>query len=129
MPFVQIILQHGKSQEMCSHISNAVHEGLVKHFVIPETDRFHIVQEVAGHHCYFPANYLDVPHSDDIVFISITAKRGRTAKMKKNLYKAITTAIEEGTDIPSNDIIIIVTENSEEDWSFGCGEAQLLKNR
>ncbi len=129
MPFVQIILQDGKSQEAHSHISDAVHEGLVKHFDIPETDRFHIVQEVAGHHCYYPTNYLDIPHSDDIVFISITAKGGRTAEMKKQLYASIATTIEKRTDISSNDIVIVLTENSKEDWSFGRGQAQLIRNR
>jgi len=129
MPFVQIILQDGKSQEAHSHISDAVHEGLVKHFDIPETDRFHIVQVVAGHHCCYPANYLDIPHSDDIVFISITAKGGRTAEMKKQLYGAIATTIEKRTDISSNDVVIVLTENSEEDWSFGRGKAQLIGNR
>jgi len=46
--------------------------------------------------------------------------------MKKMLYKTIAQNISVSTKHNIGDIIITLIENTEENWSFGNGEAQLL---
>ena len=75
----------------------------------------------------FPAFYLDIPHTENIVYIHITAKEGRTVKMKKRLYAKIASLISGKTTISSEDIFIVLSENKEENWSFGRGIAQLVE--
>ena len=126
MPFVQITLLKGKSPKTISDIANSVHNALVEEFKIPELDKFQIIQEVETNNLIYPPIYLDVPHSEDIVYIHITAKEGRTVEMKRKLYKNIARSISEKTNISIDDVFIVLSENKEENWSFGRGLAQLI---
>ena len=127
MPFVRITLREGQSQKTISAIAESVHNALVEVFKIPEADRFQVVHEVKANQHIYPPNYLDVPHTEDILFIHITAKEGRTVEMKKNLYAKIASQISQITRISPDDVFIVLSENKEEDWSFGRGRAQLVE--
>ena len=127
MPFVQITLLRGKPPEYVSDIVDSVHQALVEEFKIPELDKFQVVREVEPHQLIFPNSYLGVPHTDKIVYIHITAKEGRTADMKSRLYAKIAAFINERTGLSVDDIIIVLSENKTENWSFGQGLAQLIE--
>ena len=127
MPFVQITLLEGKSPKTISEIVDSVHQALVEEFKIPELDKFQAVREVKENNLIYPPSYLDIPHSENIVYIHITAKEGRTVEMKKLLYSKIALLISERTDISGDNVFIVLAENKEENWSFGRGEAQLVK--
>jgi 4-oxalocrotonate tautomerase len=47
--------------------------------------------------------------------------------MKKSLYSKIAGLISEKEAISKDDIFIVLSENSVENWSFGRGQAQLIK--
>ena len=125
MPFVQITLARGRTQQVRNAITQAVHLSLVEEFHIPELDKFQIVRELDTDYLIFPSSYLDVPHTDKIIFIQITAKEGRTVEMKKRLYQKIAERVSGAADIASDDVFIVLTENKAENWSFGRGQAQL----
>ena len=127
MPFVQISILRGKSPESILNISNSIHQALVEEFGIPELDKFQVVKEVNEGCLIYPPEYLGIPHSKDIIYIHITAKIGRTVEMKKKLYAKIATAISDKENISQDDIFIVLSENSEENWSFGQGKAQLVE--
>lgn len=125
MPFVQISLARGRTQQVRTAITQAVHSSLVEEFQIPELDKFQLVHELDTDHLIFPSSYLEVPHTDKIIFIHITAKEGRTVEMKKRLYQKIAERVSGAADIASDDVFIVLTENKAENWSFGRGQAQL----
>lgn len=127
MPFVQIHLMKGRTPERLQNISNAVHQALVEEFNIPELDKFQVINELEEGKLIFPPEYLGIPHTKDMIYIHITAKQGRTAEMKKRLYAKIAYKISENESISKDDIFIVLTENSEENWSFGRGQAQLIE--
>jgi phenylpyruvate tautomerase PptA (4-oxalocrotonate tautomerase family) len=127
MPFVQITLLEGKSKKTVSDISDSVHRALIDEFNIPEKDKFQTIREVKPGNLIFPSDYLKIPHTDDIVFIHITAKEGRTIEMKKKLYSKIASLISDRASINTDDVFIVLSENKEENWSFGRGVAQLAK--
>jgi len=127
MPFVQIHLIKGKSSESLAAISNAIHQALVEEFHIPELDKFQVINELEEGKLIFPPEYLGIPHTRNMIYIHITAKQGRTVEMKKKLYAKIAQLINEKTQISQDDIFIVLTENSEENWSFGRGKAQLIE--
>lgn len=127
MPYVQISLLQGRTKESKKNICDAIHQALVEEFKIPELDRFQVINEVAEGNLIFPPEYLGIPHSEDIIYIHITAKMGRTAGMKKALYQKIASYICLREEISNDDIFIVLTENSEENWSFGRGKAQLIE--
>lgn len=127
MPYVQISLVKGRSKDSIRNISNSIHQALVEEFNIPELDKFQIVNELEESNLIFPLEYLGIPHTKNIIYIHITAKSGRTIKMKKNLYEKIASYITDKEDISKNDIFIVLSENNEENWSFGRGKAQLIE--
>lgn len=127
MPFVQIHLMKGRTAERLQNISNAVHQALIAEFNIPELDKFQVINELEEGKLIFPPEYLGIPHTKDMIYIHITAKQGRTAEMKKRLYAKIAQTISERDSISKDDIFIVLTENSEENWSFGRGQAQLIE--
>jgi phenylpyruvate tautomerase PptA (4-oxalocrotonate tautomerase family) len=124
MPFVRISLHKDLELEVKKNISTTIHEALIKEFNIPENDYFHIIEELEKHQIKFPDTYLNISHSENIVFIQIVAGIGRTQEQKHNLYSEIARGITDKTDIRLEDIIIILIENNVDNWSFGLGEIQ-----
>lgn len=125
MPFVRISLRKELSIDTKTIISKSVHESLMEDFNIPADDYFHVIEELDKHQLFYPQSYLGVSHTDNIVFIHITAGTGRTVEQKRRLYSNIANRISTSTQISINDIIIVLVENnSKENWSFGCGEIQ-----
>ena len=127
MPYVQISLVKGRSRERIKNICDSVHQALIDEFKIPELDKFQIVNELEENNLIFPPEYLGIPHTKNIIYIHITAKSGRTLQMKKKLYSKIAAYICEKDYISKDDIFIVLSENSEDNWSFGRGDAQLVK--
>lgn len=128
MPFVSISLKTGKTQAFKTGVSQAVHHALMDAFNVPEDDLFQVISEYDAQNIIYPEQYLGIRHSSDIIYIRITAKRGRSVDMKKSLYRKIADNIEADTGHKQNDVFITITENAEENWSFGNGEAQLVED-
>lgn len=125
MPFVQISLLKGKPSNTLKAIGESIHTALIEEFGIPVLDKFQVIQEVESDQLIFPPSYLEIPHTENIIYIQITAKEGRTVEMKQGLYKKIALLINEQTGISIDDVFIVLTENKAENWSFGRGQAQL----
>ena len=129
MPFVRISLPKKLSLETKNTISESIHQSLIAEFNIPEADYFHVIEELEPHQIKYPESYLDISHSDEIIYVQITAGQGRTLEQKKKLYHQIATRISASTEILSNNIIIVLLENNgQENWSFGNGEIQEQKH-
>jgi hypothetical protein len=62
-----------------------------------------------------------------MIYIHIVCGTGRALKNKIALYKSIAEKIVAGTGITSDDVFIVLSETSWENWSFGRGEAQKVK--
>jgi phenylpyruvate tautomerase PptA (4-oxalocrotonate tautomerase family) len=54
-------------------------------------------------------------------------KEGRTTQKKQALYARIVDLLEQNAGIRPQDVMIILTENTQENWSFGNGIAQLAR--
>lgn len=127
MPFVQIYLGKHLSKQNKKDISLAVHQSLVDIFSIPITDYFQVIHAMEPGDILYPESYFEVPHTENLLFIRITARAGRTPDMKQALYEKIATRIAVATPVSADDVIIIFVENDLADWSFGRGVAQMVK--
>lgn len=129
MPFVRISLPKKLSLETKNNISEAIHQSLIEEFHIPKDDYFHIIEELEPHQIKYPTSYLGISHSEEIIYVQITAGQGRTLEQKKNLYQKIATKISTSTAILINNVIIVLLENNGlENWSFGNGAIQEPKH-
>jgi phenylpyruvate tautomerase PptA (4-oxalocrotonate tautomerase family) len=129
MPFVRISLPKKLSLETKNNISEAVHQSLIEEFNIPADDYFHVIEELETYQIKYPKSYLGISHSEEIVYVQITAGQGRTLEQKRKLYQQIATKISTSTTITINNVIIVLLENNGlENWSFGNGEIQEPKH-
>ncbi|MDQ0782945.1 tautomerase family protein [Chryseobacterium sp. W4I1] len=128
MPLVRITLSEKYNQETQDLISKSIHQALIKEFNVPEDDYFHIIESVKPGQLRYPETYLGVKHTEAILFVHITASIGRSVEQKKNLYKSIALNIEKSTQINPQEIIVVLTENVKENWSFGNGELQTFNH-
>lgn len=126
MPIVQISLCRGKSPAYRAALRDGIHRALCTTFDVPEADRFALVSEYAPEDFAYDPDYLGVARSQDLVMVQITVSRTRGVTQKKALYAAIAHNLAEAPGLRPEDVLVVLTENAREDWSFGQGIAQYV---
>ena len=124
MPLVRVSLPQQLGAKQVQHISDSIHESMVKTFNVPADDRFQVVTRHAPNELVCAPAYLDVQHTASIVFIQITCNEGRSVEMKKALFAELASSIARGGAILPSDVIVSLVEVKKENWSFGNGLAQ-----
>jgi len=124
MPLVRVALRAGKSAKYRQAIGEGVHRAMVETINVPPLDRFQIITEHDRDSLIYDPAYLDIPRTDDVVFIQITLNAGRSLEQKRKLYAGIARLLQENPGIRPQDVLISLIEVARENWSFGMGEAQ-----
>lgn len=70
---------------------------------------------------------LGFSRSNKLVIIQIF-QQGRD-QQQTAVYRALKESLSSECDVSGEDLIVTCVENTQEDWSFGMGEAQFLTNR
>ena len=127
MPFVRIDALRADEQRL-EAMGRAVHEALIDAIGIPQDDLFHVLTSHGGTRSMLHYdNYLGLQRSDDIVFVSITMRSGRTDDQKRALYRRIAELAEEYAGIEPRNVLVVLHENRPIDWSLGEGVAQYVQ--
>jgi 4-oxalocrotonate tautomerase len=124
MPLVRIDLPASTSPQDIKAVSASVHQAMVDTFNVPLADRFQTITRRAADELICTTEFLEVKHSDKVVFVQITCSPGRSLDVKKALYQKIVALIAAATQFQPSDIVINVVETARENWSFGKGIAQ-----
>lgn len=127
MPLVRIDLLRGRSAAERRVIGDAVHDAMTETIDVPRDDVFQVITEHDRTGLRYDAQYLGVDRDDGIAFISITLRRGRTLEQKQALYRRLCELLAERAEMESRNVFVALTENELADWSFGAGEAQLVR--
>jgi phenylpyruvate tautomerase PptA (4-oxalocrotonate tautomerase family) len=53
--------------------------------------------------------------------------QGRSREQKQALYAELAATLEQRVGLRPSDLVVSVSENTREDWSFGYGRAQFLE--
>lgn len=102
-----------------------MHDALVDTIGFPPNDLFQVLTSHDGTRGLFRYDdYLGIHRDDDLVFVAITMRAGRTAEQKKALYRAIAKLAMQYAGTEPRNIFVTITENQPIDWSFGDGVAQ-----
>jgi len=137
MPLVRISCFEGRyTADTKRVISDSVYLALRETIAIPEGDQFVVFSEQIGKHysefnndqMIVDQHFQGMNRTDRFVIIHITLSRGRTVEQKQALYARIAERLHESAKIPPDDVMIVLTENNFEDWSFGKGQAQYVLN-
>ncbi|OEV12662.1 tautomerase family protein [Streptomyces nanshensis] len=126
MPLVRIDAMHCDTQRLKA-LGRAVHEALGETMGFPDDDHFQILNAHDGQRGLLRhGTYLGVQRDDGIVYVAITLRTGRPDTQKQALYRRIAELAEEYADVEPRNMFVVLTENTNADWSLGNGEAQYL---
>lgn len=126
MPLVRIDVV-GCDAPRLQALSRAVQEALGDAMGFPEDDHFQILTGHDGERSIVRhGNYLGVQRDDGIVYVSITLRAGRPDEQKQALYRRIAELAEKYAGTEPRNVFVVLTENTNADWSLGNGEAQYL---
>ena len=127
MPLVHISLIRGKSPAHIRAVADGVHLALAEAFDVPADDRFQLVTQHAPGELIYDPDYLGVHRTDDIVVINIVASSGRDTVKKQALFRAIAHNLAQDPGLRPEDVMVVLSPNARDDWSFGLGLASYVR--
>ncbi len=125
MPLLYIDLIEGRTPSEVRALLDAVHEAVVQAFAVPPRDRYQVVNTHPAHEIVAWDTGLGITRSAQQVIVRVVSRR-RTRAMKEKFYELLALGLAERCGIDPSDLIVSITENGDEDWSFGHGRAQFL---
>jgi phenylpyruvate tautomerase PptA (4-oxalocrotonate tautomerase family) len=125
MPLLRFDLIEGRTDDEMKTLLDAAHRAMLEAFKVPERDRYQIVHEHKPSRMIIEDTGLGIPRTDKVVFLQVTS-RPRKKKQKEAFYRLLCEELERSCGIAPSDVVVSIVENSDEDWSFGLGQAQFL---
>jgi phenylpyruvate tautomerase PptA (4-oxalocrotonate tautomerase family) len=127
MPLVRIDYRKGKQSGFGKQVGEVIYQTMVEIIGVPEKDIFQVISEHDSNSLIYSPDYLDIPRTDDVIFIQITLSRGRSIELKKAFYKAVAENLNNSLGVRTEDVFINLVEVERENWSFGNGIAQYVE--
>jgi hypothetical protein len=125
MPLIRINAIAGRNEAEIGRLVDAAHRAMVAAFKVPERDRYQIVLELPRFQFIAQDTGLGIPRTDKFVLVEVTT-RPRTRAEKESFYTLLCRELKANCGIEASDVMVTITQNTDEDWSFGYGRAQFL---
>jgi phenylpyruvate tautomerase PptA (4-oxalocrotonate tautomerase family) len=125
MPLLYFDLIEGRTPSEVQALLDAAHDAAVEAFQVPPRDRYQVVNTHPAHEVVAWDTGLGIDRSPNQVMVHVVSRR-RTREMKEQFYKLLASNLAERCGLDPADLIVSITENGDEDWSFGHGRAQFL---
>jgi phenylpyruvate tautomerase PptA (4-oxalocrotonate tautomerase family) len=122
MPVTRIALREGRSADWLHQLSTLFHQQLVAHFAVPPADCFQVIDCYPANQLIADRDYLGGPRSDQFILFTITAGKPRSRAQKQALYHHLAQALHQELGVPPEDVMVVITFNQAEEWSFSRGE-------
>ncbi len=126
MPLVRIDLVRGRSPQDVRAIAATVQEVMLDVFAAPPRDRYQVIHQHDPDEIVLEDTGLGLERSAGGVVVVAVTQQGRTREQKEALYAALAQRLGERGQVRPEDLVVSLTENQPEDWSFGLGRAQFL---
>jgi phenylpyruvate tautomerase PptA (4-oxalocrotonate tautomerase family) len=125
MPLLRIDVIEGRSEEELKKLLDAIHCAMLAAFKVPERDRYQIVNEHPAAEMRIEDTGLGIPRTERTVVVQVTT-RPRSRLEKQNFYELLCRELNRCCGINASDVVVAMTQNADEDWSFGYGRAQFI---
>jgi 4-oxalocrotonate tautomerase len=125
MPLLYIDLIGGRTPSEVKTLLDAIHDAVVDAFEVPPRDRYQVVHTHPAHEIVAWDTGLGIDRSPRLVVVHVVSRR-RSRVMKEKFYELLASNLAERCGLDPADLIVSITENDDEDWSFGHGRAQFL---
>ena len=123
MPLLYIDLIEGRTPAEVKSLLDAIHDAVVDAFGVPPRDRYQVVHTHPAHEIVAWDTGLGIERSSRLVVLHVVSRR-RTREMKEKFYELLASNLADRCGVDPADLIVSITENANEDWSFGHGRAQ-----
>ncbi|GAB3338859.1 tautomerase family protein [Chromohalobacter beijerinckii] len=121
MPLVTISLPEHRPALWRKKVADIVNAAVIDTLDFPPDDRYQLIQAL-------PAEQIELQsRNEDAVILQLTMRAGRGNQAKQAFYRRVVGDLARRADIKSANVMIVINENTDADWSFGDGEAQFLK--
>jgi len=128
MPLVRISVFDTMPVDKRGKLPLAVYDAMRETIGIPERDLFVVLTAHLEGELVVDPEFMAMQRSGDFVLVHITLRRGRSTETKQALYRRIAQLAKERAGVEPDDVMIVLSENELDDWSFGRGEAQYVSN-
>jgi phenylpyruvate tautomerase PptA (4-oxalocrotonate tautomerase family) len=125
VPLVRIDLVRGRSPQDVRRLADTVQEVMLEVFAAPPGDRYQVIHQHDPGEIIAEDTGLGIERTDGVTIIQVI-QQGRGREQKEALYAALAKRLDEAGLVSPGDLIVSVTENTKDDWSFGHGRAQFL---
>jgi phenylpyruvate tautomerase PptA (4-oxalocrotonate tautomerase family) len=128
MPLVRISVSNTVSADRRKQIADSIYDAMRATIGIPEGDRFIILTAHTQDELIADPHFPQMQRTGDFLIVQVTLRKGRSIEVKQSFYKKIAELLNERANVDPDNVMIVLTENNVEDWSFGRGEAQYVLN-
>ncbi len=125
MPLLYVDLIEGRTPADIRTILDALHDAVVAAFEVPPRDRYQVVRTHPSHEVVALDTGLGIERTDALVVVHVVSRR-RAPDMKKRFFELAAANLKARAGLDTGDLIVSITENGDDDWSFGHGRAQFL---
>lgn len=125
MPLLYVDLIEGRTPSEVRALLDAIHDTVVEAFGVPQRDRYQVVRTHPAHETVALDTGLGIDRTPALVIGHMVSRR-RPRELKQKFYGLLASVLAERCGLDPADLIVSVTENQDEDWSFGHGRAQFL---
>src|SRR5882762_4511918 len=125
MPIVKIHVLAGRYDERrLANVSKAVQDALISILKIPSDDFFQIIHELPRNRFLHTPSFVGMKYSDDFIVLEVAFVSGRPKETRLALLKDLNARIVAGAGISPDDLMVHLSEDPGENYSFGQGLAQ-----
>lgn len=125
MPLLRIDVIEGRSKAELKELLDATHGAMLGAFKVPERDRYQIVHEHPVAEMKIEDTGLCIPRTERVVMLQVTT-RPRSRLEKQHFYELLCQELLRRCGVKASDVVVSITQNADEDWSFGYGQAQFV---
>ncbi|TWW13003.1 putative tautomerase YolI [Dellaglioa algida] len=125
MPVMRVDMIKGRSESQIKEILDIAYDVMLQSFGAPVGDRYQIVTQHAANEMQVLDTGLGFTRTEDVLVFSLTT-RPRTTEQKEDFYHQLMNQLQQKVGLRPEDLVINLTTNTDEDWSFGMGKAQFL---
>jgi hypothetical protein len=90
-----------------------------------QRDRYQILHEHPLAEMRIEDTGLDMSRTERIVMVQVTT-RPRSRLEKQTFYELLCQELLRRCGVKASDVVVSITQNADEDWSFGFGRAQFI---
>jgi phenylpyruvate tautomerase PptA (4-oxalocrotonate tautomerase family) len=120
MPLVNISILKGKSRQYIKAVADAVNSAVIETMGFPADDRYQVIHELEEHCLEYQAR------TQDRVIMYLIMRGGRPPKAKKAFYRKVVDNLRRDPGIDPSNVMIVIVENRDIDWSFQDGDTQFV---